>query len=290
MPRTKATIAGAPPPPPPSTPLSRLPTAKNLAGVIANFDAIIKWAREEPSGIGYFASVYKRATIAIDAAVKDQAFDHPEVMAEFARIFSQRYFDSLNAYANPLPFEHPTHVWQWHFTGLEYSKPIVFQHLSTALDAHINLDLGIAASQVGRGNMPGLRNDFDKVNAILASQVQAVLSALGDVSPNLQKIRDEIPDWMEVAAIKEALKGFRNLAWKFALILAEEDESRLQELTDLHDQWAAGLATFYLHPPGELGDCVDWIAEDESRDVRAIIARLEADAATPRPLNPMFLA
>jgi hypothetical protein len=40
------------PPPPP------LKTAKNLYESIANFDAIVAWAINAPSGIGYFATIY----------------------------------------------------------------------------------------------------------------------------------------------------------------------------------------------------------------------------------------
>ncbi|MDT5335602.1 MAG: hypothetical protein QOD90_1107 [Mycobacterium sp.] len=278
-------------PPPPVTIPARLPVAKSLAEVIANFDTVVAWAIVEPSGIGYFATMYRRATIAIDAAIRDgKTFRHPETMARFAMIFSQRYFDALNAYLDPRRFERPTHVWQWHFVGLEYEQPIVFQHLLTAVDAHVNLDLGIAASRIGRGKMPDLRADFDMVNTILASQVQAVLSALGDVSPNIKKLRDKIPDAVEVAAINKLLQAFRDLAWKFALALSDEPEDRFQELVDLHDAWAGSLATFYLYPPGELGQCVRWIAEAESRDVAAIIARLNEGAETPQPINPAFLA
>ena len=277
--------------PPPATTPPRLPTATTLAQVIANFDAVIAWASQERSGIGYFPTVYRRATIAIDAATRDgKSFEHPDVMARFAVIFSQRYFDALNAYLDPRRFERPTNVWQWHFVGLEYEQPIIFQHLLTAVDAHVNLDLGIAASQVGRADMADLHDDFNMVNTILASQVQAVLDALGDVSPRVKRIRNSIPDSVEVASINELLQSFRDLAWKFAVTLADEPPERFQELVDLHDAWAGVLATKYLYPPGRLGACARWIAEKESRDVGAVIARLNRDADTPRPMNPMFLA
>lgn len=268
-----------------------LPAASDLAGAIANFDAIIEWSIAEPSGIGYFAAMYKRATIAIDSTIRDgDEFQRPLVMKEFALTFSQRYFDAINAHFEPDEFERPTRAWQMHFTGLTEARPIVFQHLLTAVDAHINLDLGIAAAQIGRGAMTDLRHDFDMVNTILASQVQAVLSALGDVSPNVQEIRDKIPDKVEVQAINELLIVFRDLAWKFATVLAEAGEGHLQELVDQHDAWAVTLATFYLDPPGLLGRCVRWVAEDESRDIGAIITRLDAGSQTTQPLNPAFLA
>lgn len=238
--------------------------------------------------------MYKRATIAIDDTIRNgkdgHAFQRPAVMAQFALTFSQRYFDAVNAHFDPRGYERPTHLWQWHFQGLRYNQPIVFQHRLTAVDAHINLDLGIAAAHVGRGSMPKLRADFNVVNTILVSQVQAVLTALGDVSPKLQKIRDHIPDAVEVEAINDLLKEFRKLAWGFATTIAEEDEDRTQEMIDLHDSWASGLSTLYLYPPGKVGHCVRWIAKAESRDIAAVISRLDEDSGTPQPLNPRFLA
>ena len=288
----KSPRAATPAPPPPASTPTRLPKAKNLNDVIANFDTVIAWSIKEPSGIGYFAVMYKRATIAIDAAIKAKDFEHPAVMAEFAMIFAQRYFDALNAYLEPRDSEKPTQVWRCHFVGLEYPGPIIFQHLLTAVDAHINLDLGIAASLVGRGNMDGLRSDFDQVNRVLASQVQSVLVALGDLSPWIQRIRAVIPDETEISAINELLVVFRDLAWYFALTLADADgdAERVQALIDERDGWAAWLGTEYLAPPGAMGWLVRLIAREECRDVRAVIARLNQGADHPAPTNRKFLA
>lgn len=284
MPARRRTVAATTLPTP-----TRLPKARSLKGVIANFETVIAWAEKEPDNIGYFPTVYKSATIAVDKAVKAKQFEHPEVMAKFALIFAQRYFDALDAYLDPVRGERPTMVWQKHFLGLQRPKPIVFQHLLTAIDAHINLDLGIAAATVGRENMDDLHADFNMINAILASQVQGVLDALGDVSPNLQRIRDQFTDAKEVALINQLLSKFRDLAWNFAVTLAETDEDQQQELIDLQDSWAASLADCYLYPPGLVGLTCEWIADAESRDVAAIVKRLDRDADKPRSLNRAFL-
>jgi hypothetical protein len=183
-----------PPKKPCPPPLPPFAAAKNLRQAIANFDTIVAWAINASSGIGYFATVYKRATIAISKAIDTPGgFQHPKVMTRFTMTFSQRYFDALNAHFRPDDYEGPTHVWQWAFDGLAYDEPIIFQHLLTAIDAHINLDLGISAAQVGAGAMDDLHDDFNMVNAILASQVQGVFDALAKVSPRTQTIRDLLP-------------------------------------------------------------------------------------------------
>lgn len=269
------------------TPLPPLKTAENLLESIANFDAIVTWAINAPSGIGYFATIYKRATIAMKKAIETGGFQHPTVMTRFTLTFSQRYFDALNAHFHPTDYKGPTHVWQWAFDGVAYEEPIIFQHLLTAVCAHINLDLGISAAQVGAGAMDDLHDDFNMVNAILGSQVQGVFDALADVSPRTQTIRDLLPG-DEVEEINALMVVFRDLAWKFANVLADSPED-FQELVDLQDSRACLLSTCYLYPPDKIRSVVDWIADKESRDVARNVRALDVASAMPIELNEAFL-
>jgi hypothetical protein len=270
-----------PTPPPP------LKTAKNLQESIANFDAIVAWAINAPSGIGYFATIYKRATIAVSNAIDTGKFQHPEVMTRFTLTFSQRYFDALNAHFHPNDYTGPTHVWQWAFDGVDYAEPIIFQHLLTAVDAHVNIDLGITAAQVGAGAMDDLHHDFNMINAILGSQVQGVFDALAEVSPRTHTIRNLLPG-DEVDEINALLIVFRDLAWKFANVLADSPDD-FQELVDLQDSRACLLSSCYLHPPDQIRSVVDWIADKESRDVARNVRVLDVAAAIPNELNEAFL-
>jgi hypothetical protein len=270
-----------PPPPPP------LKTAKNVQESIANFDAIVAWAINAPSGIGYFATIYKRATIAVINAIDTGRFQNPEVMTRFTLTFSQRYFDALNAHLHPNDYKGPTHVWQWAFDGVAYEEPNIFQHLLTAVDAHINLDLGITAAQVGAGAMDDLHDDFNMINAILGSQVQGVFDALAEVSPRTHTIRNLLPG-DEADEINALLIVFRDLAWKFANVLADSPDD-FQELVDLQDSRACLLSTCYLYPPDKIRGVVDWIADKESRDVARNVRALDLAAAIPNELNEAFL-
>jgi hypothetical protein len=268
-------------------PLPPLKTAKNLRESIANFDAIVAWGINAPSGIGYFATIYKRATIAMSKAIETGGFQNPTVMTRFTMTFSQRYFDALNAHFHPTKYKGPTHVWQWAFDGVAYEEPIIFQHLLTAVCAHINLDLGISAATVGAGAMDDLHDDFDMVNAILGSQVQGVFDALAKVSPRTQTIRDLLPG-DEVQEINALMIVFRDLAWKFANVLADSPDD-FQELVDLHDSRACLLSTCYLYPPDKIRSVVDWIADKESRDVASNVRALDVTSAMPSELNEAFL-
>ncbi|PRC53688.1 hypothetical protein C6A85_52575, partial [Mycobacterium sp. ITM-2017-0098] len=85
------------------------------------------------------------------------------------------YFDALNAYFHPCDYEAPTHTWQWCFDGHEYERPdhpIIVQHMRTAVNSHVNLDLGIAAVMAA-GDTPveDLQDDFNRINDLLAEEV-----------------------------------------------------------------------------------------------------------------------
>jgi hypothetical protein len=220
-------------------------------------------------------------------AIDTGKFQHPEVMTRFTLTFSQRYFDALNAHFHPNDYKGPTHVWQWAFDGVDYAEPIIFQHLLTAVDAHINLDLGITAAQVGAGAMDDLHHDFNMINAILGSQVQGVFDALAEVSPRTHTIRNLLPG-DEVDEINALLIVFRDLAWNFANVLADSPDD-FQELVDLQDSRACLLSTCYLYPPDKIRSVVDWIADKESRDVARNVRVLDVAAAIPNELNEAFL-
>jgi hypothetical protein len=136
--------------------------------------------------------------------------------------------------------------------------------------------------------MDDLHDDFNMVNAILASQVQGVFDALAKVSPRTQTIRDLLPG-DEVQEINALLIVFRDLAWKFANVLADSPD-QFQEFVDLQDSRACLLSTCYLYPPGKIRGVVEWIADKESRDVAENVRMLDMAAAIPSELNRTFLA
>ena len=64
-----------------------------------------------------------------------------------------------------------------------------------------------------------LHNDFNTVNAVLASQVTGVVDDLDELSPALAAIY-RVLTGNEIFLIDEAVKTLRDSAWRFATILA----------------------------------------------------------------------
>ena len=116
------------------------------------------------------------------------------------------------------------------------------------INAHINLDLGIAAATVSKGqNIQDLADDFKKINQILADLVQEVQADLTRIWPTLiwilqrtRKVDDFLIDFsMEVA---------RDGAWRFAQSLAAMPEEEWPALIAARDEKVARQARFVSHP------------------------------------------
>jgi hypothetical protein len=92
------------------------------------------------------------------------------------------------------------------------------------INAHIGLDLGIAAATVSQGqDLNKLRADFDKINTILSDLVDTVQEELAQMWPIL-KIIDWIAGKNDEAIARFSMNIAREGAWKEA--------TQYQALTD----------------------------------------------------------
>ena len=148
-------------------------------------DTVIGWSITTSSRLGYFAAMYKRITIAVGVAVKNGAFQDGPRMERFDATFASRYFDALNGNFHPNEFPRPTQAWQRTFDAADRDDLIILQHMLAGVNAHIDLDLGIAAQNIAPAmQLPKLHDDFNTINAVLASQVTGVLDDVDRLSPD----------------------------------------------------------------------------------------------------------
>ena len=229
--------------------------------------------------------MYKRITIAIGTAVSQGEFQDGPRMQRFDVAFATRYFDALNGYFHPTQFAKPTRSWRVTFDAASRPEPIILQHLLAGVDAHIDLDLGIAAQTVAPGGkLEALHNDFNTVNAVLASQVSGVVNDLNELSPALADLYQVLTN-NEIFLIDEAVKTLRDSAWIFARILALEPGIAHPVTIWARDQKVSAQTELIYDAPGLLEEIVASIAARESRDVVKNIRELNEIAATPAPIK-----
>jgi Family of unknown function (DUF5995) len=261
----------------PVPPLPPIAPAADIDGVIARVQSVVDWSRSvvwksgdgspdtAGSRLGYFAALYLRITRAIGAAVNQ--FDDPARMQRFDSTFANRYFAALNGYFHPADHPAPSHCWRLAFDTALLAQPIIVQHMLLGVNAHIDLDLGVAAWEIMLpGPVQPLQGDFNKVNAVLGSQVKAVLDEIDEISPLLGRLYDCLQQ-DEIDLIDDGLIVFRDNAWRFACVLSAVPHVVDPVTITLKDAETAAFGIVLLNPSWPFNSIVAAIANVESRDV-----------------------
>ena len=209
---------------------------KNIAQVIEQLNEIIIISQNNNDPLGYFAALYQKVTVKVKEGIETGYFDDGERMEVLDIAFASRYLDAYHAYKANDPV---THSWQEAFDLSKKYWPIVLQHLLIGMNAHINLDLGIAAAQVMEGkDINDLKDDFDKINEILSSLVAEVESDLSAIWPTLKLIlkwTKKVDDFL----IDFSMELARDGAWRFAKNLANLSGKGLHEAIEQRDHKVA---------------------------------------------------
>lgn len=224
-------------------------TLATIDDVLRELDAIVAASRERGSADGYFAALYRRTTAAVKAAIEAGEFEDGPRMVRLDVIFAERYIAAWHARQRGEPV---TAVWAVAFDGGRTYWPLVLQHLLAGMNAHINLDLGIAAAVVAPGDaISGLERDFVAINAILARMVDDVQLRLARIWPGLYLL-DRIGQGFDESMMNFSIRRAREHAWLTASVLA-----RLPRIArDLHirnvDAAMAALGRRLLQPGAAL--------------------------------------
>jgi hypothetical protein len=213
--------------------------------VISALDEIISDSIRTNNTLGYFAVLYRNVTISVKNGIKNNHFDNGPRMEKLDVIFAKRYIDAYYAWQRN---EVVTKSWQKAFEISNSYWPIVLQHLLIGMNAHINLDLGIAAAQVSKNqNIGDLENDFKKINGILSALVNKVQNNLSEMWPTLKKIlkkTGKVDDFFVDFSMELARDG----AWKFAQTIATVDNRELEKMIELRDIKIARKTAIIISP------------------------------------------
>ncbi|HEX7956570.1 MAG TPA: DUF5995 family protein, partial [Pyrinomonadaceae bacterium] len=191
---------------------------RTIDEILERLNALIDDALRAESRIGYFAALYERVTTNVRRAlVAGDVFQDNPRMERLDVVFAGRFLDAWDAHAAG---REPTASWRVAFDKLGDPGPLVVQHLMLGMNAHINLDLGVAAATVAPtpAELESLKPDFLTINRILGRLLGIVELELGQICPRFsraQRLTFFAPH------LEERLFGFgmgaaRDLAWLFA--------------------------------------------------------------------------
>lgn len=246
--------------------------AKTIDEVISFLDNIIEENKKIPSTLGYFAALYQKVTCKVKEGIENKFFDDNERMERLDVIFANRY---LAAYSNYKNNGTVTKSWIAAFDEADNFWIIVLQHLLLGMNAHINLDLGIAAAEVSKGHpIENLKDDFDKINVILSDLVHEVELELSLIWSTLAKILKKT-EKLDSFLIDFSMKLARDGAWKFATLLASHPETEWNTLIQERDVKVAKKADIVVHPGFLISFLFKIIRLEESGTIATRIEILE---------------
>lgn len=250
-------------------PLGSLEEVEDVDDVIEALDDVLSLGVREGHRWAIFAGMYRRVTIAVKHAIERGEFDDGPRMSRFDAVFALRYLRPLHAH---LRGESVPRAWSIAFRATQDSELNAMQLLLLGVNAHINLDLGFSVVDAGIEPEP-FRADFDRINAILAGELDGVQDALDAVSPWLSGV----DRWMGKA--DERLGVFvvvraRDEAWRTATEASSRSEEDRAAYEASVDRSTAELAEKIAYPRFPLSLLVRLIGWRESWTVPELVALL----------------
>ncbi len=222
-------------------------TATSIDEVLVQLDAIIERAIAERDRLGYFAVLYRTVTASVRAGIAAGRFQDGARMERLDVVFANRYLDALDRYRRG---DTLSRSWLVAFRAAAKRRPVIMQHLLLGMNAHINLDLGVAAAEVCPGDaLAGLEHDFNEINQVLATLESDVEKEVCSLSPWIDRLDHVDPRAGRVIA-NFSIDKARACSWIVAQRLAPLAPADRETEIDRLDRDIALLATLIERPMG----------------------------------------
>ncbi|MDR3717281.1 MAG: DUF5995 family protein [Bryobacteraceae bacterium] len=259
-----------------------MPPAQTIDEVIQALTVIIQICGDEKSRLGYFPALYRRVTERVKAAIAAGQFEDGARMERLDVVFANRYLAAWDDWRAGRPV---TASWRVAFEAGSRWRPVILQHLLSGMNAHINLDLAIAAATVCPGaQIQSLEGDFNQINQVLAELVDPVETELAEVSPWIGLVK-AFGGHAEGRVVNFGIRAARDLAWTNALQLAalqgDEHESERRLAIEEMDAVVEALGRLIVSPGPLLQTGLLLVrAREESDAVKVIAALARPDGRT----------
>lgn len=216
--------------------------------VITTLDSIIEECKNTNNPSGYFAILYRKVTQKVKEGIHNQEFEDNPRMEKLDVLFANRF---IEAYYNSKQNNAISKSWRVAIEASNSSKYIVLQHLLLGINAHINLDLGIATVQtIEEDSLENIKKDFYTINQILSNLTEEAKQNMGAVSPVFRWLMPLAKNW-EDKIIQFSITTARDGAWEFAKQL-EANQENYTNLISERDISIAKLGYALIHPVNSL--------------------------------------
>jgi hypothetical protein len=243
-------------------------TGRSIEDVIEDLGEVIALCREEESPAGYFPALYRGVTVGVRDWIRDGRFDDGARMERLDVVFADRYLDAWRKWRAKRP---TTRAWTIAFDATGDWSPTTLQHLLLGINAHINLDLGIAAAEVTPPEaLDSLEGDFLRINQLLGSMVDDVQDRLAEVWP-LLRVLDWVGGQDDESIVNFSMGRARDAAWAFAERLARRPRPAWPQVIDDTDRIVAAIGERVRRPGVLLGTVTRMVRLGELRSRARVI-------------------
>jgi hypothetical protein len=245
--------------------------AQTIQDVLDRLDAEIQKGAREGSRHVYFTCLYRGVTQRVRDDIDRGRFEDGPRLARLDVIFANRYLAALHAYQRK---ERLTRSWREAFEAAQAGRLSILQHLLLGVNAHINLDLGIAAAEVAPGaSLPALRKDFDEISLLLGEMLDEVQDRLAGVSPWLGLL-DMVGGRTDEEICTFCIGGARDLAWRWAERFCDIAPDRLESEVEGLDRKVAFLSLPIRRPTPLIATALALVRMRETSDVDRVVRAL----------------
>lgn len=245
--------------------------ATTIDEVVSGLDYVIDWSKQKESRIGYFATLYRKMTIAVRDGIANNSFDDGKRMEVLDVIFANRYLQAWYAYTNK---QKCSNAWCAAFDACENSKLIVLQHLILGINTHINLDLGIAAAEAcPAAEIQSLSSDFNKINTVIAGLTENVQNDLVEVWPPLGLLI-RLAKHRQEPLLNFSIDTARKVSWQNAVVLSQATGNNRENYINIMDNAVSKIADRITNPGFVVELALRPIRRMESKKVSDVISLL----------------
>lgn len=220
------------------------PLPQTIDEVIAELELILDDCTRKNSRAGYFAALYHKVTCEVKEGILNNRFEDGARMERLDVLFANRYIAAYRQWQNGEPM---TGSWKIALDATKKRSALLLQHLLLGINAHINLDLGIATVATVEGKeLGGMLNDFNSINSVLAALSYEVMNDITRISPLLSVLGFHASQGNSIL-VQFTINNARDGAWMFANELFSKKDAAYTDCIAARDitiaKLAGGLAT-----------------------------------------------
>ncbi|RZL60137.1 MAG: hypothetical protein EOO93_15175 [Pedobacter sp.] len=210
-------------------------------------------------------------TVAVQNGINDNLFEDGQRMEKLDVIFANRYIDAYSCNLNQTPL---TSSWKSAFDA-SIQPYTVIQHLLMGMNAHINLDLGIAAAETAKGSdIQLIKKDFNLINNIIGSLINIIQKDLEEICAPM-KLLKYVDNKSKESVINFSITAARNTAWANAVGLSVLQKNMYQGYIKNLDDKINVVASDIINPNFSQSLILRTVRIFEPKDVGEILKFLK---------------